>query len=418
MFLSVSLSKPRIIMLIDVDTKVKGKKYKIILAITASQSVALIRGQASFLSNNGFDVYLMAPDDSNSREYCFKEGCTLLPVPYSREINLFNDLRSLWVTYRHMRTVRPDLINVGTPKAGLLGVIAGFLAGVKIRIFTLRGIRSTAMSRSPQKTIVTLMEKVTNRLATKVISISPSMAKYAIKKDLLSKDKVVVLARASSNGINLERFSISKKKEAQVQDLMDEFELKEDDFVIGYVGRVVKSKGIEEIFKAFLELRGGQGYSNIKLLVIGSVETVGDAPDPEIIREMQEDDDVIMAGRRDDVEYCYHTMDVFILASHNFREGFGNVAMEAAASGKPVIVSNKGGCQDAVIDGKTGTLVNPFMQTDLVASIQNYIENPETAKEHGLEGAEFAHKYFKNQDIWNAQVSLYRSEIEKNNLIR
>src|SRR5699024_2653332 len=114
--------------------------------------------------------------------------------------------------------------------------------------------------------------------------------------------------------------------------------------------------------------------------------------------KMENDNNVVMAGKRSDVEYCYHVMSLFILASHNFREGFGNVAMEASASGLPIIVSDKGGCQDAVIDGKTGTLVNPFSHDALVTSIKNYLESPEIAKSHGDEGVKFAHKYFKNED--------------------
>src|SRR5699024_10955603 len=130
--------------------------------------------------------------------------------------------------------VKPDIINVGTPKAGLLGVIAGYLAGVKIRVFTLRGIRSTAMSKSVQKTIVSLMEKITNTFATTIISISPSMAEFAVKHGLLAKKKVVVLARASSNGIDLERFSALKGDDKQLPALRDEFGIGPGDFIIGY----------------------------------------------------------------------------------------------------------------------------------------------------------------------------------------
>src|SRR5690606_31259614 len=141
---------------------------------------------------------------------------------------------------------KPDIINVGTPKAGLLGVAAGWLAGVKIRIFTLRGLRSTAEPAGMQKRIVEFMEKLAPRFATNVISITPSMAKYAVENNIVAKDKVVVLAKASSNGIDISRFTPEKANAPEIQLIRNEYGIKKEDFVIGFVGRVVKSKGVEE----------------------------------------------------------------------------------------------------------------------------------------------------------------------------
>src|SRR5690606_28163374 len=174
--------------------------------------------------------------------------------------------------------------------------------------------------------------------------------KYSVENKILPKEKVVVLAKASSNGINVSRFSPEKADDSKVSEIKCEFNISEKDFVIGYVGRVVKSKGVEEMVHAFEILR--EKYTNVKLFFVGPVELTSDAVSADILERMDKDNDIIMAGKRSDVEYCYQVMNVFTLPSHNFREGFGNVAMEASASGIPIIVTRGAGCQDAVIDGK------------------------------------------------------------------
>jgi len=359
------------------------------------------------MKDNGFDVLLICPDGPVLDDYGQNEGCTIIKLPYKREISLLNDMKGLWLTYRVFRKIKPDIINVGTPKAGLLGVVAGWFAGVNVRIFTLRGLRSTAEPKGTQKHVVEFMERLTHHFATKVISITPSMAKYAVENRILSKDKVVVLAKASSNGINVSRFTPSKANAPEVQMIRDEFGFTKGDFVIGFVGRVVKSKGVEEIYKAFRNLR--TTYTNLKFLVVGPVEKTSDAVDEQILSEMYADANVVMAGQRKDVEYCYHAMNLFALPSHNFREGFGNVAMEASACGIPIVVTRGAGCQDAVIDGKTGKLIDPMSVQELESAFQYYLDNSDIAHAHGENGVRYANEFFRNEVIWNAQLELYRS---------
>src|SRR5690606_14195815 len=385
----------------------ENSKRKLVLSITDAFCLGFLRGQAKYMKENGFDVYLFCPDGPGLDEYGEKEGCTIVKMPYRRDISVWWDLKCLWMTYKAFKKIKPDIINVGTPKAGLLGVIAGWLAGVKTRISTLRGLRSTAEPEGMQKRVVEFMEKLTHRFATKVISITPSMAKYAVENKIVEKDKVVVLAKASSNGINVDRFSPDKANTPQVAEIKKEFGILDTDFVVGYVGRVVKSKGVEEMVKAFESLR--EKYTNIKLFFVGPIELTSDAVSADVLEKMNKDDRIIMAGKRGDVEYCYQIMNVFTLPSHNFREGFGNVAMEASASGIPIIVTRGAGCQDAVIPDQTGKLIAPIDSKELEVAFEFYLQNPAIAKQHGQAGVKYANDFFRNEMIWEAQLGLYRS---------
>lgn len=384
-----------------------NSKPKIVLSITDAFCLGFLRGQAKYLNENGFEVYLFCPEGDGLDAYGENEGCKIIKIPYRREISPLADLKALYLTWKHFIEIKPDIINVGTPKSGLLGVVAGAFSGVKHRIFTLRGLRSTAEPEGFQKKIVEFMEKVTHKFATNVISITPSMANYAWNHNILSKDKTVVLAKASSNGINTERFNPSKKNSKEVIKLRMEFGLSENDFVIGFVGRVVKSKGVEEIYKAFKNI--SVKYNNVKLLIIGPIEITSDSVSSDILKQMEDDKKVILTGNRKDVEYCYHLMNVFTLPSHNFREGFGNVAMEASSSGLPIIVTRGAGCQDAVIDKVTGLLIDPINFEQLNEAFEFYYNNPEFGVEHGIEGVKYANEYFRNEVIWKAQVDFYKS---------
>lgn len=119
---------------------------KIVLSITDAFCLGFLRGQAKFLKDKGFDVYLFCPEGEGLDAYGEAEGCTIVKVPYKREISPLDDLKCLFITYRHFKDIKPDIINVGTPKAGLLGVIAGTFAGVKnlnniLKIYLKKGVK-------------------------------------------------------------------------------------------------------------------------------------------------------------------------------------------------------------------------------------------------------------------------------------
>lgn len=383
------------------------RRPRVVLAITDSFCVAFLRGQADYLRDKGFDVYLLSPDGPELASYESEERCTIIRVAYSREISLFKDISSLFKTIKVFITIKPDIVNAGTPKAGLICMLASVVCGIRNRIFTLRGLRSTAMQRGLQRRIVETMEKLTHRLAKKIICISPSMANYAYEQEILDKRKTVILGRASSNGVDVERFNPRKRTSKDCLTYKERFHIGNDDFVIGFVGRIVKSKGIEEIYQAFSFLSGN--YSNIKLLVVGPEETHSDSIDPGVLTQMKEDPRVIFAGKVRNVEYIYPLMQVFCLPSHNFREGFGNVAIEASASAVPIIVTRGAGCQDAVHNGITGALISPKSVDELIVALSHYLDNPAIASAHGEAGVLFASRYFRSEIIWEAQCSLYKS---------
>ena len=111
--------------------------------LTDEISSVLVRGQLGFLVDEGFEVTAATrlADPSQPRAAAWDDGVTVEYLPFVREPSPFADLRALWATWRLIRRVRPDVVNASTPKAGLLGMLAAWLALVPVRVYVVRGCR-------------------------------------------------------------------------------------------------------------------------------------------------------------------------------------------------------------------------------------------------------------------------------------
>src|SRR5687767_7527399 len=98
-------------------------------------------GQLGFMKRSGFDVTVITSPGPLLHAAAQREGVNAIAVPMSREVSPLADMVALarltWV----LRRLRPTIVNAGTPKAGLLGVMAARLAGVPDIVYLLRGLR-------------------------------------------------------------------------------------------------------------------------------------------------------------------------------------------------------------------------------------------------------------------------------------
>jgi len=134
---------------------------KLVIGITFPGSVILFKGQLAYFKALGYQTFLLAPVHERTREFCENEGCILLPTPLEREISLLKDVKSLYTVINHFRKIKPDIVNTGTPKMGLIGIIAAYITGVPIRIYTCRGFRFEHETGFKRRILVS-MEKITS----------------------------------------------------------------------------------------------------------------------------------------------------------------------------------------------------------------------------------------------------------------
>ena len=200
------------------------------------------------------------------------------------------------------------------------------------------------------------------------------------------KTKIEVIGPGGS-GIYSSRFSNPSNNEKIMS--RKKFKIKREKFVIGYCGRLVTRKGIDELVET---LKNFKKYKNIFLLLAGSYSK--DSPlKISTLESINTNQSIINAGYIDQskLRVFYHCLDLFVSASNS--EGFGNTQVEAAKSGLPVVAKNVTGSKDAVKNNFNGTLVKSNSPKDLGQAIEKYIINKEMYNKHAQNSLVWSEKF-------------------------
>jgi glycosyltransferase involved in cell wall biosynthesis len=380
----------------------------IVYMTTHAQSARLLlAGQMDYMRSQGFEVALICSPDSVLDELAQRERIAIYPVKIDREMSPFRDLVALFRIYRLLARLKPQLVNAGTPKAGLLGMIAALLTFVPIRIYTLRGLRLETTS-GWKRQLLRVTEKIAAACSHQVICNSESLRKLYIKLGLAKHSNTTVLGAGSGNGVDSDRFQFTKSQLQQAQGLRAELEIASDCRVVGFVGRLTRDKGIVELVDAFKRITVKN--SSVHLLLVGGFES-GDAIPQSIINMIEENPRISVTGFVPDTALYYSLFDLVVLPSH--REGFPNVALEAAAASQPVVGYRATGTVDAVQDGITGRLVPIGCVESLATAIQEFIADPKLSRRCGEAGRRRVQKNFLREIVWQAWAECYWQHLKK-----
>ena len=333
---------------------------KIIRITTVPISLKLLlSGQMKFMKDAGWEVLMVSADGKEINEIVKKEGCPHEVIPFTRKITPLQDLACLWQLYNLIKREKPDIVHTHTPKAGLLGMLAAKLAGVKIRIHTVAGL-PYMVAEKQKKSLLVKIEKLTYSWATHVWPNSRSLKRFIVDENLVGQEKLKVIGNGSSNGVDLEKFNRGVLKENHLVAATMRIMPGDNDFIILAVGRLVKDKGIEELVTAFLDSKISE---RSKLVLLGSFEQELNPIDEEIVRKIKDHPRIVQIEWTDHVAHYLALADVLVHASH--REGFPNVLLEAGAMQVPIICSDIIGNTDIVTNKKTG-LVFPVKNKDVL----------------------------------------------------
>lgn len=380
------------------------KKF-VIIGITAPPSVDLIVGQLNYLQKNGFEVALLAPRHERVVDFCMQEDVRLIPIEIERNISPFKDFKTLIKLVQIFRRERPDILNLGTPKISLLGMIAGKLTRVPYRIYTCRGFRFEHETGRFQNMLITL-EKVTASCAHKVFCISNSVKDLGVQLGIFSEKKSRLIRQGSSNGVDLSMFNPNNIDEEKRLALKNELQLN-NNFVYGFVGRLVDRKGLKEMYHAFSE--AFEQDNTCRLLVVGR-PFWDQVSDKQIISKLEEHPGVIMVGFQplEKVPYYLSLMDIFLLPAH--WEGFGNVLIQAAAMGVAIVATEVTGVKDAVSKNYNGILVESGNHQALLNAMLEMKENSDQRNRMAKNGIDWS-KNFEPKLIWRGYVDLYNEAL-------
>ncbi len=330
------------------------------------------------------------------------EGCRGFAVDMRRQVSPFRDVTAVARLTALIRRTRPDIVHAHTPKGGLLGMLAASTAGVRCRIYHMRGLPLLTAS-GPMRLVLQTTERVSCRLATRVLCVSRSVRTSAVDLGLTSPDRIEVLRAGSGQGVDTDNeFFPGAVPPGLVLATRRELDVADDAPVVLFVGRLVRDKGVVELLHAWQIVR--KRFSEARLVLVGPYEPRDPVPHTAI--EQLAADASVRHVRWTDTPVLYYAMaDLVVLPT--YREGFPNVLLEAGAMGLSVVATKVPGCVDAVEDGRTGTLVAPRCPEALATAILAYLEDPLLRQRHGEAARQRVVQHFRRLDLLNATADLY-----------
>jgi len=382
---------------------------KILFVITLKTSAeSFIGDQMTYLQNNGdFECHLICSPHPELKDYAHSQDVHLKEVYIKRTLSPIKDIKAFFSIYKYIRKNKFDvLIAHSFPKACLLSMTAAKLAKVPHRVELAHGALQEGLKGFMRKFVI-FSEHFNSRNAEKVIVVSESTAIVRQKDGIDKPSKQMLLSKGTCNGVDtIKQFNPESVTEEQIEKLRDKFYLQNDDFVIGYCGRLVRDKGIVELVEGFKLLREKNPGKSIKLLIVGMPEK-RDALPQETLDFLSSDKNIVYTGFVPYMEIAqyYALMNTFILPS--YREGFPTVVLEASSMGLPVITTRKTGCIDSIIDGKTGLFIDLNAQS--IAEVLERMMDKDFAHKLGQNGRKWVAENFEHTIVREAMLNLINS---------
>jgi glycosyltransferase involved in cell wall biosynthesis len=381
---------------------------KLMLITTAPETLYyLLANQIKSFTAEGFQIYLVTSKGEwiSSEQVSLKYNLSVTTIPFSRR---FSPLRDCWILMKMvllLHKVKPDIMHVSTPKASLISSIAGWITKVPLRIYTIRGLIYYG-KKGIWKTILMNLERITCRLVHVCTINSRSNLEYIIKHSISTHNKVRILGNGSSQGVDAQNlYNPDRITEKEKLVIRDKYLIPNNYCIFGFVGRIVRDKGIEELLDAWDVVQ--KEIPSSQLLIIGPEHEPRDNIGKNYLNKLKNDPTITFCGSVVSPLKYYAIMDIFVFPSH--REGFPNVVLEASAMGLPVITTNAPGCVDSIVDKETGEIFSTGNTDELINKMVLLGKNQQLRRNYGEQARCRVLSDFRPEDISKALIKLYKN---------
>jgi glycosyltransferase involved in cell wall biosynthesis len=378
------------------------RKYRVLQVAAVDITVAkLLRPLIDRLTAEGYEVEAVCSPGKFS-DRMRTEGYVIHPLPTPRSLGPVALAKSFWGMYRLIGKGNYDIVHVHTPVAAGIGRMAATAAGAPIVLYTAHGFYFHEGMRPFVYRGNVLAERVLGLTTDLLMTQSAEDAQTAVIEKVRPADKVLWI----SNGVDVRAMRPAPDAEAARRS----WGLAPGDRVVGFLGRMVREKGIIELLKA-MEVAAKE-VPGLVLLVAGDNKFAGDRDQEaeSIVRGYVENKApsfrIVFTGFIDEVDRFMHALDVFCLPS--YREGMPRSIIEAMACGRPVIATNIRGSREEVLDGVTGYLVQLGDTSALAGAVVRVMRDPSGAAAMGARGRERAEAHFDEARVLDREVDAYR----------
>jgi glycosyltransferase involved in cell wall biosynthesis len=364
-----------------------GRKPRLLLVITLAEAGGAQTSVSMLLPGlvRRFDVTVAAHGSGPLRDAAAAAGVPFVELRHVRRaIDPWRDLRGLVELVRLCRRIRPDVVHAHSSKAGLLGRVAGALAGVPSRVVTIHGW-SFAAYGGPAGWLFRQAERLAQRATTAVVCVAHSTREQGLATRTCSAERTVVI----HNAVEVDSFAPQPQTDGPVR--------------IVSVARFAFPKDFATLVAAFEQIRPDH-----RAILVG--DGPGRSAVADALRQTGLTSRVELVGARDDVPALLARSDVFVLSSRS--EGLPISILEAMAAALPVVATDVGGVREAVLHGATGLLVPAGDPIALAEALERLIDDPALRSSLGAAGRRRAREHFDVPGFQAAHVELYRRQLE------
>jgi len=364
---------------------------KIAYIITRSDEIGgahiHVRDIANWMKGRGHDVHVYV---GGNGIYCQLLSDANVPFTQlrnlTRPISLIKDAQAIFELKSLLKSYNPDLVSIHSAKAGLIARIACKLLKKKC-IFTAHGWSFADGVKFPMRSIYKILERVLARFSNNIITVCETDRQLALASKVSSSDKINTV----HNGMpEIDRALVAKPINTPAKLIMiARFESQKDHFSL------IKALGQLKHLSWTIDLIGEGGLQQDIM---------------NLVKELNLSDRVNFLGRRWDIPELLSKADIFVLIT--FWEGFPRSIIEAMRGGLPVLATNVAGIPEAVIDGKTGFLVEPSDVSMIAQKLEYLIQNPDDRSRMSTTARLNYLSNFTFEKMAEKTLSIYKSTIK------
>lgn len=378
--------------------------YIISEATSAFYNLGVLHGNIEHFSKIDWEIIVICGSRTKINKSKIPSNCRIKYTLLKREPSLFLDLLALLQVIITLIIEKPSIVCYTMPKGALIGAIASWIVRVPTRIYLLTAAKFES-SIGIKRRMLIFLEKITTNASTNVLCVSDSLRKLFYKNNITKLSNMIsVIDKGSASGVDFEYFNSDLISEESRASKKTELGFLDSDFVIGFVGRINKDKGVEDLIDSILELQKSENYKHLKLLIVGKFDT-NNFIEEKYIQAISTLNWIKHVSYIEDIRLLYKCMDIFVLPTH--REGFPSVVLEAYAMKVPVITTNATGAIDSVIGEVTGLIFPVSNLNELNICIKDLVHDKSKQNLLAENGYQWAQKHFRKNYIIEKNIEFY-----------